>query len=128
MGAWGQGPFDSDGALDYIDGLSAALDLDLAEDPSEDETSLTLDAQQTALLVAEVQATLVDAPAASAWQLSEVYAAAGLVAAALAGTRAVAGTRLFSAFAKEANMDAGLERHMGLADLIPVEQATQLTP
>jgi len=136
MGSWGSGPFDSDSALDYLGDLAQT------------HASRSVDGVHT------VAPGPVDRPAATEalrsvlvasppdnedqrWALDAMYAAAGLVAAALAGKdpSVVSGTRLFAAMAAHAAGELpagsddevlGLDNHCGFVALLDLSSAVSL--
>ena len=124
MGAWGSGPFDSDSGLDLLDGLTNRY----AERDEDDEVvpgSVQVEevvrslAQTLTQYTRDGESLQVDA--------SSAYAAAGLVAAVLAGhTEGNTGTRLFAGSGTDDPL--GLANHCGNTALLPREHAKALVP
>lgn len=126
MGAWGTGPFDSDGALDYLDELeraSGAARNDADEvDPATVNRVVVLDQLRRALATAQ-------AGHAPPGGRELPYAAAGLVAARLTGQPpASAGTGLIDSLSAGLPFpeDLGLDRHCGYLGLLDRDTARQL--
>lgn len=125
MGAWGHGPFDSDAALDY---LGRIADTHASVDDDYDIVAGSVDHPAVTRMLRAVMAStdLLDA--------AEMYAAAGLVAAALdpALTPASSGTRLGAALDAAATgqqlTPLGLDAHCGHLTLLRPEDAAQLVP
>jgi hypothetical protein len=133
MGAWGDGPFDNDTALDYLDDLAdtyGQLDENYNLIP---ETINTQGAFET--LKQMLQKSTVGGPCDDNI-CEEAYATAGLTASVLVGLTKGGGTRLgeFMASHKgdilaEASLvtdPLGLDSHCGKANLITPEQANEL--
>jgi hypothetical protein len=120
MGAWGTGPFDSDGALDYLDDLEAwsgaARNKAGEIEPASVNRAVVLEQLRRTLAGASEQA-------GRGWSGSEelIYAAAGLVAARLTdqspadtGTGLIPGIRAGQGFPQ----NLGLDRHCGHLGLL----------
>lgn len=133
MGAWGYGPFDSDGSLDFLGdlcdeatGQSDTGDLDPAKVNRQVVRTRLLEALDSAQAEGDYHAC---------W---DAYAAAGLIAAAAAGDTfrgEVSGTRLFESISAtrdgrtpEAHQTLGLDRHCGFINLLPTDAAKDLVP
>ena len=136
MGSWGSGPFDSDSALDYLGDLAQT------------HASRSVDGVHTVApgsvdrlaATGALRSVLVASPAYNEdqrWALDAMYAAAGLVAAALAGKdpSVVSGTRLFAAMAAHAAGELpagsddevlGLDNHCGFVALLDLSSAVSL--
>ena len=130
MGTWGPGPFDSDGALDFLDGLAHRYatmnddgDIDAA---SVDAPAVTAELRTALLAVTEPAADGEYRPQT----VEDAYAAAGLVATALSPvTPEVSGTRLFGVDTGHDGADRlGLNHHAGHKQLLSPEAATALLP
>lgn len=122
MGAWGDGPFDSDGALDYLGGLAdrvAEIDEEYEIRPG------TVDDDKVRT---ELRAVLRGPQ--DHWDGDNVYAAAGLVAAALhpelVDRSSNTGTRLGEKFSGESTANLGLHGHCGYLTLIEADTALAL--
>lgn len=131
MGAWGFGPFDSDGALDYLGDLAgehAKQDDEGEIDPATVDRPAVLAQLRAALAAVTV------APAENEYRTAtceNAYAAAGLVAAVLAGHDAAeqSGTRLGAALAGEVDPDPlGLAAHCGFVAVLDPDTAGTLRP
>lgn len=116
MGAWGYGPFDSDGALDFLDDLEAGNPEDRVE---------------------TVRRRL-EAPVGE-WDWQNLYGCVGLVAARLSGYKGDGtGTNLFAHLAArsgdpEASLELaaeplGLDAHTGKVGLLTEDEARALAP
>lgn len=127
MGAWGLGPFDSDGALDFLGDLAHRHATMKDDDGYEiDPSSVRHDAVHAALLEALTAVTRPAAEGEYRWgTVDDAYASAGLVAAALTGqhTDSPKGTSLF-----EQTRGLNLDRHCGYVDLLPTDRAVPLLP
>jgi hypothetical protein len=130
MGAWGTGPFDSDGALDYLGGLASRFgwqnhDGDLPAGSGDAERT---DQELTGDLLAVTAGTTGE----DRDSLCErAYAAAGLVAAALTGhgtDGAPSGTRLFAGLAGQSQTaePLGLANHCSFGQMLTVDRALAL--
>lgn len=131
MGTWGTGPFDSDGALDYLFKLArshAAVDSRGDITPGTvDHLSVVADMRQT---LNEVLGSHIPYEA-----YEEAYACAGLVTAVLGGhDDGSGGTRLMSTLSVARDDEPlpggvlGLDAHLGYTALLTVEDAKALTP
>lgn len=122
VGAWGLGPFDSDTALDLFGDLAHRF----AE--RDDDGDVVAGSVDVAAVTAELREVLGSAQTASSGD--EIYAAAGLVAAALhpllADRRENSGTRLFAHLEAGVAADLGLGSHCGYLALLPLEAALSL--
>jgi hypothetical protein len=130
MGAWGTGPFDSDGGLDYLGDVEAAAGARRDDDGKLDLASFRADAVheelRRALAMDDGAAEAVDA--AGWYDHAARYAAAGLVAARLTGQpSANIGTRLLDRLAgATGSEDLGLDRHCGYLELLDQDSAERL--
>ncbi len=119
MGAWGTGPFDSDGALDYLGDLEEISGA--ARNGADEVDSATVN---RAAVLEQLRRTL-----AGAGEQDLLYAAAGLVAARLVGQPSRnTGTRLFDRIfvGQGFPQELGLDRHCGYLGLIDRSTAEQL--
>jgi hypothetical protein len=116
MGAWGYGPFDSDGALDFLDDLEAMNPEDVLPELRE----------------------RLKAPV-GVWDWQALYGCVGLVAARLGGYKGEStGTNLFvhlaaqdgdaEASLKLAVEPLGLDAHTGKVGLLTEDEARALAP
>ena len=136
MGSWGSGPFDSDSALDYLGDLAQAV----ASSSADDDYAIAPGSVDRPAVTEALRVVLTATPAPGEdqrWALDCMYAAAGLVAAALAGKdpSVVSGTRLFAAMAAHAAGELpagsddevlGLDNHCGFVALLDLSSAVSL--
>jgi hypothetical protein len=128
MGAWGTGPFDSDGALDYLDDLEEWSGAARNKAGEIDPASVN-----RAVVLKQLRRTLAGAGKLGerGWSGGEelIYAAAGLVAARITdqspantGTGLIPGIRA----GQGVPQDLGLDRHCGHLGLLDRHTARQL--
>jgi len=136
MGSWGTGPFDSDSALDYLGDLAQAV----ASSSADDDYAIAPGSVDRPAVTEALRVVLTATPAPGEdqrWALDCMYAAAGLVAAALAGKdpSLVSGTRLFAAMAAgpggqlpvgDDDQVLGLDNHCGFVALLDRSSADAL--
>jgi len=127
MGVWGMGPFDSDSGLDLLADLARTAGAQTRDDDAGAPAVVPGTADQQAV-TAELTAVFTFAvrsiEAGEYRDRSEIYAAAGLVAAAVTGTSPEPrGTSLFTG---EGGL--GLERHSGYLTLLEPDTAERLRP
>lgn len=130
MGAWATGPFDNDSALDYLGSIASRH---AAEDPSTGD--IVPGSVNFAAVRDELRADLEASATGPSEDPSEVYAAAGLVAAVRAGAAGPGtGTRLAevlgTAGADRPGLDAlSLGSHCGYVALLdPADVPDLLAP
>ena len=130
MGTWGFGPFDSDGALDFLGDL-AMVHARTADDGSVLPGSVDAAGIAVALRVALQAVTRApEEPVVPGFDEENAYAAAGLVAAALstAVPAESRGTRLLGDAGSGPGDVLGLGAHCGFVALLPHAVARRLLP